>query len=43
VNTIVYHGRGAVFSAGGPGLPLSLQGQAYADDTRNRYRLIWEE
>ena len=24
----------------GPGLVLSLEGQAYADDTRNRYRLL---
>jgi hypothetical protein len=39
-DTIVYHGQGAVFSTGGPGLTLSLAGQAYADDTRNRYRLL---
>ncbi|MFF3493731.1 DUF6093 family protein [Streptomyces sp. NPDC002795] len=37
---IVYRGSGAVFGAGGPGLVLSLEGQAYADDTRNRYRLL---
>jgi hypothetical protein len=30
----------AIFGSGGPGLVLSLQGQAYADDTRNRYRLL---
>lgn len=35
---ILYTGAGAIFSAGGPGLVLSLEGQAYADDTRNRYR-----
>jgi hypothetical protein len=39
-DTIVYEGSGAIFSAGGPGLVLSLEGQAYADDTRNRYRLL---
>ncbi|MFB7446009.1 DUF6093 family protein [Streptomyces mirabilis] len=39
-DTIVYQGSGAVFSQGGPGLVLSLEGQAYADDTRNRYRLL---
>ncbi|MEU4095491.1 DUF6093 family protein [Streptomyces sp. NPDC026673] len=39
-DAIVYTGSGAIFSAGGPGLVLSLEGQAYADDTRNRYRLL---
>ncbi|MFC7219669.1 DUF6093 family protein [Streptomyces polyrhachis] len=39
-DTITYEGAGAVFGAGGPGLVLSLEGQAYADDTRNRYRLL---
>lgn len=39
-DVIVYEGFGAVFGAGGPGLVLSLEGQAYADDTRNRYRLL---
>lgn len=39
-DVIVYQGPGAVFAAGGPGLVLSLEGQAYADDTRNRYRLL---
>ncbi|MGW3246575.1 DUF6093 family protein [Streptomyces sp. NPDC001070] len=39
-DTIIYDGPGAIFSAGGPGLVLSLEGQAYADDTRNRYRLL---
>ncbi|MFB7225920.1 DUF6093 family protein [Streptomyces sp. NPDC056227] len=37
---ILYTGAGAIFSAGGPGLVLSLEGQTYADDTRNRYRLL---
>ncbi|WP_147317944.1 DUF6093 family protein [Streptomyces sp. 3212.3] len=37
---VVYTGPGAMFAAGGPGLVLSLEGQAYADDTRNRYRLL---
>ncbi|MFF3406695.1 DUF6093 family protein [Streptomyces sp. NPDC002742] len=37
---VLYQGSGAVFSQGGPGLVLSLEGQAYADDTRNRYRLL---
>ncbi|MCT9003541.1 DUF6093 family protein [Streptomyces rhizosphaerihabitans] len=37
---VLYQGTGAVFSQGGPGLVLSLEGQAYADDTRNRYRLL---
>lgn len=37
---IVYRGSGAIFSQGGPGLVLSLEGQAYADDTRNCYRLL---
>ncbi|MGW6902306.1 DUF6093 family protein [Streptomyces sp. NPDC054919] len=37
---ILYTGAGAIFSAGGPGLVLSLEGQAYVDDTRNRYRLL---
>lgn len=31
---------GAIFSTGGPGMSLSLQGQAYADGTRNRHRLL---
>src|SRR4051812_21141146 len=39
-DTIIYTGPGVIFSAGGPGLVLSLEGQAYADDTRNRYRLL---
>ncbi|WP_327421131.1 DUF6093 family protein [Streptomyces sp. NBC_01230] len=39
-DTIVYTGSGAIFSQGGPGLVMSLEGQAYADDTRNRYRLL---
>ncbi|MET9412114.1 DUF6093 family protein [Streptomyces sp. NPDC002935] len=39
-DTILYQDTGAVFSQGGPGLVLSLEGQAYADDTRNRYRLL---
>lgn len=39
-DTIVYSGSGAVFAAGGPGLVLSLEGQAYADDNRNWYRLL---
>jgi hypothetical protein len=39
-DTIVYDGPGAVFGSGGPGLVLSLEGQAYADDTRNRYRVL---
>jgi hypothetical protein len=39
-DTIVYQGPGAVFAVGGPGLVLSLEGQAYADNTRNRYRLL---
>lgn len=39
-DTIVYQGPGAVFAAGGPGLVLSLEGQAFADDTRNRYKLL---
>ncbi|MFB7571837.1 DUF6093 family protein [Streptomyces sp. NPDC056165] len=37
---IVYEGLGAVFSAGGPGMVLSLAGQVYQDDTRDRYRLL---
>lgn len=37
---ILYTGPGAIFASGGPGLVLSLEGQAYADDTRNRYRLL---
>lgn len=36
----VYQGPGAVFASGGPGLVLSLEGQAFADDTRNRYKLL---
>lgn len=39
-DVIVYEGSGAVFSAGGPGMVLSLEGQAYADDARDRYRLL---
>jgi hypothetical protein len=39
-DTILYEGPGAVFAAGGPGLTLMLEGQAFADDTRNRYRLL---
>jgi hypothetical protein len=39
-DTILYDGNGAIFASGGPGLVLSLEGQAYADDTRNRYRLL---
>ncbi len=37
---IVYEGLGAVFAAGGPGMVLSLEGQVYADDTNDRYRLL---
>ncbi|WP_406435575.1 DUF6093 family protein [Streptomyces sp. NBC_01589] len=37
---ILYTGAGAIFAAGGPGLVLSLEGQAYADETfYNRRRL----
>ncbi|MFE2578869.1 DUF6093 family protein [Streptomyces sp. NPDC059378] len=39
-DVILYQGVGAVFSQGGPGMVLSLEGQVYADDTRNRYRLL---
>ncbi|WP_225102216.1 DUF6093 family protein [Streptomyces sp. CoH27] len=37
---IVWEGLGAVFAAGGPGMVMSLAGQAYQDDTRNRYQLL---
>ncbi|MFJ9917642.1 DUF6093 family protein [Actinacidiphila glaucinigra] len=39
-DTIIYDGPGAIFAACGPGLVLSLEGRAFADDTRNRYRLL---
>ncbi|MFF3659255.1 DUF6093 family protein [Streptomyces olivochromogenes] len=39
-DVIVREGMGAVFSAGGPGMVMSLAGQAYRDDTRDRYRLL---
>lgn len=29
-----------MFASGGPGLVISLEGQAFADDTRNRYKLM---
>lgn len=37
---ILSTGAGAISASGRPGLVLSLEGQAYADDTRNRYRLL---
>ncbi|MFI5799064.1 DUF6093 family protein [Streptomyces sp. NPDC051677] len=39
-DVIVWEGLGAVFAAGGPGMMMSLAGQAYQDDTRNRYQLL---
>ncbi|WP_329317986.1 DUF6093 family protein [Streptomyces sp. NBC_01262] len=36
----VHEGSGAVFSSGGPGIVLNLEGQAYVDDTTSRYRLL---
>ncbi|MCX4858333.1 DUF6093 family protein [Streptomyces canus] len=39
-DVILWEGLGAVFTAGGPGMVLSLAGQAYQDDTRDRYRLL---
>lgn len=39
-DVIVWEGVGAVFAAGGPGMVMSLAGQAYQDDTRDRYRLL---
>ncbi|MEU3340411.1 DUF6093 family protein [Streptomyces sp. NPDC006668] len=39
-DVILWEGLGAVFSAGGPGMVMSLAGQAYQDDTRNRYQLL---
>ncbi|MER6918854.1 DUF6093 family protein [Streptomyces spiralis] len=39
-DVILWEGLGAVFSAGGPGMVMSLAGQSYQDDTRNRYQLL---
>jgi hypothetical protein len=39
-DVIVWEGLGAVFAAGGPGMVMSLAGQAYQDDTHDRYRLL---
>ncbi|MEH0576806.1 MULTISPECIES: DUF6093 family protein [Streptomyces] len=39
-DVIVWEGLGAVFAVGGPGMVMSLAGQAYQDDTRNRYQLL---
>ena len=39
-DVIVWEGLGAVFAAGGPGMVMSLAGQAYQDDARERYRLL---
>jgi hypothetical protein len=39
-DTIIFDGDGAVFALGGPGITLSLEGQAYADDTSSRFKLL---
>ncbi|MFD7769854.1 DUF6093 family protein [Streptomyces sp. NPDC059787] len=39
-DVVVWEGLGAVFAAGGPGMVMSLAGQVYQDDTRNRYQLL---
>jgi hypothetical protein len=39
-DVIVWEGLGAVFAAGGPGMVMSLAGQAYQDDPHDRYRLL---
>ncbi|MFF3378128.1 DUF6093 family protein [Streptomyces sp. NPDC002680] len=36
----VYDGRGGVFPEGGPGIVLHLEGQAYVDDSKSRYKLL---
>ena len=39
-DTIIYEGPGAILALGGPGLTLSLEGQAYVDDTSSRFKLL---
>ncbi|MFI9587029.1 DUF6093 family protein [Streptomyces sp. NPDC052236] len=36
----VYEGPGGVFPEGGPGIVLHLEGQAYVDDSKSRYKLL---
>ncbi|MFC1415436.1 DUF6093 family protein [Streptacidiphilus cavernicola] len=39
-DTVIYEGPGAIFAQGGPGITLSLEGQAYVDDTSDRFKLL---
>ncbi|WP_324787028.1 DUF6093 family protein [Streptomyces sp. H51] len=39
-DVVLWEGLGAVFAVGGPGMVMSLAGQVYQDDTRNRYQLL---